>query len=68
MGWIKRRINKEESKHGGRLDWALIAEKKIVGTIMDKLRKIDNEFGEICLGNVAFVLEGKSTVSTEVKR
>lgn len=35
MGWIKRRINKEESKHGGRLDWAMIAEKKLIGTILD---------------------------------
>jgi len=34
MGWIKRRINKEKNKHEGRLDWSLVAEKKIVSQIM----------------------------------
>ncbi len=35
MGWIKRRINKEDTKHRGRLDWALIAEKKLISQILE---------------------------------
>jgi len=34
MGWIKRRIDKEKSKHEGRLDWSRLAEIKIRGTIL----------------------------------
>ena len=30
MGWIKERILKEYAKHGDRLDWARLAEGKIL--------------------------------------
>lgn len=49
MGWIKRRINKEESKHNGRLDWGLCAEKKLIATIMDWCYKNNT----IKIGNMA---------------
>ena len=35
MTWIKRRINKEKSKHEGKLDWSESAEKKIISNIME---------------------------------
>lgn len=35
MGWIKRRIDKEKSKHEGRLDWSQLAENKIRSSILD---------------------------------
>ena len=35
MGWIKKRINKEYDKHQENLDWGLLAEKKIIGSIME---------------------------------
>lgn len=34
MGWIKKRISKEHEKHKD-LDWAEIAEKKLIAEIMD---------------------------------
>ena len=51
MGWIKRRINKEESKYEGRLDWGLSAEKKLIETIRDWCYK-NNTFqvGHLKLG------------------
>lgn len=49
MGWIKRRIDKEDSKHRGRLDWSAIAEAKIVSELMErecvKCRVKDHEAG-----------------------
>lgn len=38
MGWIKERIISEYMKHGNKLDWALIAEKKIISTINEILK------------------------------
>lgn len=38
MGWIKERILTEYAKHGNRLDWALIAEKKIASQMIYMLK------------------------------
>ena len=38
MGWIKERIINEYMKHGNKLDWALIAEKKIISQIGEILK------------------------------
>ncbi|HEY0090074.1 MAG TPA: hypothetical protein VGB37_14605 [Candidatus Lokiarchaeia archaeon] len=36
--WIKRRINKEKTKHEGRLDWSLHAQEKIKDEILKKIK------------------------------
>lgn len=45
MGWIKRRINKEKSKHEGKLDWSRAAEAKITGTILKEFKKRLDKLG-----------------------
>jgi len=37
--WIKKRINKEKSKHEGKLDWSLTAQIKIKNQIKDVLKQ-----------------------------
>lgn len=50
MGWIKERILSEYLKHGNRLDWALIAEKKIVSQINEMLKdSIVENNSELCI-------------------
>lgn len=44
MGWIKRRINKEKSKHEGRLDWSLSAEKKIISQLNSIIEGMEDKF------------------------
>lgn len=39
MGWIKERIDAEYRKHAPRLDWAKIAEKKIISEIKERFEK-----------------------------
>ncbi len=48
MGWIKNRINREKSKHEGRLDWAELAETKIISTLKDKLNRLEHHWADKC--------------------
>lgn len=37
MGWIRERIVSEYAKHGNRIDWAGIAESKIIAQLKENL-------------------------------
>ena len=39
MGWIRERILSEYKKHGERLDWALLAEKKIKAQLREMIKE-----------------------------
>lgn len=60
MGWIKKRILAEHKKfEKSGLDWARLAEQKIVGNIVEDLKDIHRKTGiHIPLSTFAIVLEG----------
>jgi len=43
MGWIRERMVTEYAKHGNRIDWARIAEKKIIAQLKENLDVISEK-------------------------
>lgn len=64
MGWIKDRIIKEYMKHGDRLDWAGIAELKILA----QLKEMNEETKKISKDKARDIIYDKNKTFKEKER